>query len=49
MRLVPAKNFDPPRWIANFVFGTKQTKLLNAVLDDTALKFDKWAVGQLTR
>ena len=49
MKLIPAKNFNPPKSIANFVFGTKQTKLLNAVLDDTALKFAKWAVGQLTR
>jgi len=47
VKLIPKKLFDPPRWIASFAFDTKQTKLLNAILDDTDLKFAKWAVGQL--
>ena len=36
-----------PRGIAKFLFGTKNTELLNKILDDTDLKFTKWAVGEL--
>jgi esterase/lipase len=47
VKLIPATLFDPPRWVANFLFGTKQTKLLNAILKDTDLKFAKWAINAL--
>lgn len=47
INLIPTKLFDMPRSIAGFLFGTKQKELLNAILDDTDLKFTKWAVQQL--
>ncbi|TXD51976.1 MULTISPECIES: alpha/beta hydrolase [unclassified Polaribacter] len=47
VKLFPTTLFDPPRWIANFLFGTEQTELLNAILKDTDLKFAKWAVHAL--
>lgn len=47
VRLLPEKLFDPPRWIANFFFGAKDKKLLKQILDDTDLKFAKWAVNEL--
>lgn len=47
IRLLPTKMFDPPRKIAHFLFGTKNTQLLNDILDDTDLSFAKWAVQRL--
>jgi hypothetical protein len=44
---LPRKLFDPPRNIAKFIFGTDNKKLLNSILDDTDLKFAKWAVNEL--
>ena len=48
LRLIPEFLFDPPRIIANWVFGAENTKLLDQILSDTDLKFAKWAVNQLT-
>jgi len=48
LKLIPQFLFDPPRIIANWVFGAKKKKLLHQILDDTDLKFAKWAVNQLT-
>jgi len=47
LKLIPQFLFDPPRIIANWIFGTKKKKLLNQILDDTDLKFAKWAVNEL--
>lgn len=47
INLIPIRLFDISRSIASFLFGTKQKELLNAILDDTGLKFTKWAVQQL--
>lgn len=47
IRLLPTKMFDPPRKAAHFLFGTQNTQLLNDILDDTDLKFVKWAVHKL--
>ena len=47
LKLMPQFLFDPPRIIANWVFGAKKKKLLNQILDDTDLKFAKWAVNEL--
>lgn len=44
---IPIKLFNPPRNIAKFVFGTNNKKLLNSILDDTDLRFAKWAVNEL--
>ena len=48
IRLIPASLFNPPRFIANYIFGVKNSKLLNDILDDTDVKFAKWAVNELT-
>jgi len=48
IRVIPTFLFDPPRLIAKYIFGAKNTKLLNDILDDTDLSFAKWAVNELT-
>lgn len=48
IKVIPTFLFDPPRWIAKYLFGAKNTKLLNNILDDTDLNFVKWAVNELT-
>ena len=48
LKIIPQFLFDPPRIIANWIFGAKKKKLLNQILDDTDLKFAKWAVNELT-
>jgi len=45
--LVPTFLFNPPRVIANWLFGTQQKKLLNEILDDTDLSFAKWSINVL--
>lgn len=47
IKSIPATLFDPPRWIARYLFGAKNYKLLNDILDDTDLSFAKWAVNEL--
>ena len=47
LKIMPQSFFDPPRILAHWVFGTKRKKLLNQILDDTNLKFAKWAVTEL--
>jgi pimeloyl-ACP methyl ester carboxylesterase len=49
LKWLPQKFFDMPRSIASRIFGTKSNQLLNAILDDTDLKFAKWAVIELTQ
>jgi pimeloyl-ACP methyl ester carboxylesterase len=48
IQLIPAFLFNPPRFIANYIFGAKNKKLLKEILDDTDVKFAKWAVHELT-
>ena len=47
VKIIPAKLLNPPRWIAKILFGTKKVTLLNEILNDTDLKFTKWAVQEL--
>ena len=47
LKLIPEKLFDPPRFIANWIFGAKEKNLLKQILDDTDLRFAKWAVNEL--
>jgi len=47
INLIPTSLFDPPRLIAKYLFGVKDSKLLNDILDDTDLSFAKWAVEKL--
>ncbi|WP_258542104.1 alpha/beta fold hydrolase [Parvicella tangerina] len=48
IKLIPNKLFDMPRGFATFMFGTNEKKLLSDILDDTDLKFTKWAINELT-
>ena len=48
LKLIPQFIFDPPRIIADWIFGAVNKKLLNQILNDTDLYFAKWAVNQLT-
>jgi len=48
LKLIPIFLLDPPRFIAKHLFGTKNHKLLNEVLNDTDLNFTKWAINELT-
>ena len=48
LKLLPAKFFDPPRFLAKWFFGTKNNgKLLDEILNDTDLDFAKWAINEL--
>ena len=47
LKFIPEFLFDPPRIIASWAFGTKKKELLNQILDNTDLKFTKWAVNEL--
>lgn len=47
IKILPIAFFNPPRWIAHFLFGTQQKELLNQILDDTDLSFAKWALEKL--
>lgn len=47
INLLPKQLFNPPRFLAHWIFGTQNKQLLNAILDDTDLGFAKWAVGEL--
>lgn len=48
VKIIPAKLLNPPRWMSKILFGTKKVALLNEILDDTDLKFTKWAVQELS-
>lgn len=44
---IPKEFFNPPKFLAHWIFGTRRKKLLNAILDDTDLVFAKWAIQEL--
>lgn len=44
---LPEKLFDIPKFLAYYIFGTENKKLLNEILDDTDYGFVKWAVKEL--
>ncbi|TPN86320.1 alpha/beta hydrolase [Aquimarina algicola] len=48
IKLIPTFLFDPPRWIAKYLFDAQNSALLNKILDDTDLTFVKWAIHELT-
>lgn len=48
VKIIPAKLMNPPKWIAQILFGTRQKNLLNEILNDTDLKFTKWAIQELS-
>ncbi len=47
LKRLPNRAFNLPRKVAHFLFGAKNKKLLNAILDDTDLSFVKWAINEL--
>jgi pimeloyl-ACP methyl ester carboxylesterase len=47
--MIPPTLFKPPKFIANFLFGTDKKELLKEILDDTDPKFAKWAVNELAK
>lgn len=47
LKIIPKRLFLPPKFLANYLFGAKNKKLLNQIIRDTDLKFAKWAVNQL--
>tara|TARA_R110002126_G_scaffold55819_6_gene149726 strand:+ start:36672 stop:37151 length:480 start_codon:yes stop_codon:yes gene_type:complete len=47
IELIPERFLKPPKFIAHFMFGTKNKELLNSILDDTDLNFTKWAIRAL--
>ena len=46
-QIIPTKFFKPPYWILYYLFGTRETKLLKVILEDTDLVFAKWAINEL--
>jgi len=47
INLIPEKLFNLPRKFAYWLFGTKKKELLENILDDSDLKFTKWAIKEL--
>lgn len=47
VKLFPPKLLIPPKFLAAYLFGSKHKHLLNCILEDTNLKFAKWAVINL--
>lgn len=48
VKIIPSFMINPPKPILNWLFGAKNKKLLGEILDDTDVKFAKWAIIQLT-
>jgi hypothetical protein len=44
---IPKRLFNPPKFMAHYMFGTDKKEMLNSILDDSDLKFTKWAVIEL--
>lgn len=47
LKHIPEYLFNPPLWLAHYLFGAKNTDLLDKILNDTDLRFTKWAINQL--
>lgn len=46
-RKLPAEMFDPPKALANFMFGAEKKEHLNAILEDSDPHFSKWAIHEM--
>src|SRR5690554_134860 len=44
---LPAGMFDPPKALANFMFGAEKKAHLNAILEDSDPQFSKWAIHEM--
>ena len=49
INLIPKELFNPPLKLAHYLFGARNKNLLNQILQDTDLRFAKWAVQELTK
>lgn len=47
IELIPEKLLNAPKMVARFMFGAKKKDLLYSILDDTDLRFTKWAIREL--
>lgn len=47
LKLIPSSLLKPPKILAHYFFGAKNKSLLNQILNDTDLKFTKWAINEL--
>ncbi len=47
IELIPKKLLNPPKALVYFIFGSNKKELLNSILDDTNLDFNKWAIREL--
>ena len=47
LKWLPLFLFNPPRVLAHWLFGAKNKALLTAILDDTDLRFAKWATQRI--
>lgn len=47
IKLIPKGLLNPPKPIAKWIFGAKNSKLLFDILNDTDLDFAKWAINEL--
>ena len=44
IQFIPSLFFKPIPFVANYLFGAQNETLLRSILDDTDLKFTKWAL-----
>jgi len=47
VNLLPKYLLNPPRFIAQWIFGAENKDLLFKILDDTDMNFAKWAIKEL--
>lgn len=47
LRYLPSFLLKPPMFVMNFLFGTKNKKLLKRILDDTDSNFIRWALERI--
>jgi len=48
LKFIPKFLFNPPRFLAKYIMGAKNSKLFYEILDDTDLSFVKWALQEFT-
>ncbi|QHT68228.1 alpha/beta hydrolase [Rhodocytophaga rosea] len=47
IKVIPAVFFKPPAKLAEWIFGAKNKQLLREIINETDLRFVKWAIEQL--
>lgn len=46
-KVLPASFFNPPKWLMVHLFEAENKRLLGEILDDSDVKFAKWATNEL--